>query len=119
MSSRTIVIVENDEFLLRLYTTKFTNEGWVVKSAPNGEVGLQIIKSVLPDVVMLDVEMPQKDGLAVLKELKSDTATKHIPVLMLTNSSNPEHVDEAIKLGAAEYLIKALFQPLPTAKNEL
>ena len=109
--SPTIVIVENDEFLSRLYTTKFTAEGWVVKPAPDGAKGLAIIKEVQPDVIMLDVEMPNMDGLAVLKELKNNPVTSNIPVLMLTNSADPTHVAEAEKLGAVEYLIKAHFLP--------
>ena len=108
---RTIVIVEDDAFLRRLYELKFAEQNFLVKVAADGEAGLELIRSVKPAVVLLDIEIPKLDGLAVLKELKANEVTSDIPVLMLTNSSTQEAINKAHSLGAVDYIIKAHFLP--------
>ncbi|MDP3986313.1 MAG: response regulator [Candidatus Veblenbacteria bacterium] len=108
---QTIVIVEDDAFLRRLYELKFTEQGFRVEVAEDGEAGLALIRSAKPAVVLLDIELPKLDGFGVLRELKADEATRAIPVLMLTNSSTQEAIDQARSLGAADYIIKAHFLP--------
>ena len=108
---QTIVIVEDDAFLRRLYELKFTEQSFQVKVAADGVAGLELIRTVKPAVVLLDIELPKLDGFAVLKELKASAATSKIPVLMLTNSSTQEAIDKARSLGAADYIIKAHFLP--------
>ncbi|MDZ4221618.1 MAG: response regulator, partial [Patescibacteria group bacterium] len=102
---QTIVIVEDDAFLRRLYELKFTEQGFRVEVAEDGEAGLALIRSAKPAVVLLDIELPKLDGFGVLRELKADEATRAIPVLMLTNSSTQEAIDQARSLGAADYII--------------
>lgn len=106
-----IVIVEDDAFLRRLYELKFTEAKFVVKTAADGEAGLELIKQVNPTVVLLDIELPKMDGFSVLKALKSDASMANIPVLMLTNSSTQEAIDKSRELGAVDYIIKAHFLP--------
>lgn len=106
-----IVIVEDDAFLRRLYELKFTEQNFQVKVAPDGEAGLELIKTSKPSVVLLDIELPKLDGFAVLREMKNNEDTKNIPVLMLTNSSTQEAIDRARSLGAVDYIIKAHFLP--------
>ena len=107
----TIVIVEDDAFLRRLYELKFSEQKFIVKVAEDGEAGLALIRSLKPAVVLLDIELPKLDGFSVLKELKAGPETKDIPVLMLTNSSTQEAIDKARALGAVDYIIKAHFLP--------
>ena len=59
-----------------------------------------------PDVILLDINMPEKDGYEVLRELRGETATRLLPVVMLTTSDVPEHVDEAYRQGANSYIVK-------------
>lgn len=109
--NQTIIIVEDDAFLRRLYELKFTEQKFSVRVAEDGQAGLELIKEVKPAVVLLDIELPKLDGFSVLQELKSSDDTKDIPILMLTNSSTQEAIDRARSLGAADYIIKAHFLP--------
>lgn len=106
-----IVLVEDDEFLRRLYQTKLTQEGFEVKVAEDGEKAVSLVQETIPAVVLLDVGLPKKDGFMVLAELKANSSTRSIPVVMLTNSHTQADVTRAQELGAAGYLIKAHFLP--------
>lgn len=107
----TIVLVEDDSFLQRLYETKFVNEGFTVRCASDGAKGLALIREVKPDLALLDVDLPKLDGFGVLQALRAEAGTRQLPVVMLTNSSNPQRIDLARSLGVTEYLIKAHFLP--------
>lgn len=109
-----ILIVEDDEFLVNIYQTKFEIEGFKVFLAKDGEQALKVAKSKLPDIMLLDILLPKLDGFAVLEELKKDPATKNIPVILLTNLGQKEDVQKGLNLGAADYLIKAHFKPSET-----
>lgn len=106
-----ILIVEDDSFLVDMYTTKFELEGFQVISAEDGEKGLELAQSERPHVILLDILMPKMDGFTTLEELKKDDATKDIPVILLTNLGQKEDVKKGFELGAAGYLIKAHFMP--------
>ncbi len=107
-----ILIVEDDQMLSTMYKTKLQSEGvYEVLSADNGADGLEIAKEEKPDLIMLDVIMPQLDGFAVLEELKDDPKTKKIPVVLLTNLGTDEDRAKGEKLGAADYLVKASLTP--------
>ena len=106
-----ILLVEDDSFLLQMYATKLDLEGFVVSEATDGDKGIRMAKKVLPDLILLDMLLPKKDGLEVLKELKSDSSTKDIPVIVLSNDGQRERIDKCLALGARDYLIKAHFVP--------
>jgi CheY-like chemotaxis protein len=106
-----ILLVEDEGLLSRMYSQKLANDGFDFVVAENGSKGLEVAKQSLPDLILCDVMMPEKDGLSVLKELKGDEQTKNIPVIMLSNLSKQEYVDEAVAAGAVSYLIKS--QTLP------
>lgn len=80
-------------------------------AATDGEKAMAIMREQLPDLVLLDVIMPKKDGFTVLKEMRSNSKLKDVPVIFLTNLGEMGDVTEARKLGANEYLIKAHFLP--------
>lgn len=107
-----ILLVEDDSFLIGIYLSKFELEGFEITPAPNGEEGLKLAKCEKPDVVLLDILLPGKDGFWVLQELKKDPITKNIPVIMMTNLSEEENVKKAFDLGAADYLVKSNFLPV-------
>lgn len=110
-ANNTIVVVEDDKFLLRLYQTKLAQEGFTVKTASDGDKAVSLIRDILPAAVLLDVDLPKKDGFTVLARLKDDSATSSIPVVILTNLSSQADVEQARQIGAADYLIKAHFLP--------
>jgi len=106
-----ILIVEDDVFLADLYKTKFVLEGFKVNVAYDGEKGLEMASKNLPDIILLDLVLPKLSGFEILKAVKSSNKTKEIPVILLTNLSQKSDVEKGLKLGAADYLIKAHFMP--------
>jgi CheY-like chemotaxis protein len=114
---KTILLVEDDKFLVDMYSRKFTDSGYAVVTASNGKEALALIKAKKPDLVLMDVVMPELDGLETLKIIKSDATLKDLPVIMLTNLGQKEEVEGALALGAADYLIKAHFTPTEVANK--
>ncbi|MBU0636769.1 MAG: response regulator [Patescibacteria group bacterium] len=106
-----ILIVEDDGMISSMYKIKLEIDGFKVIIANNGAEGLELIKKEQPDLVMLDVILPQIDGFSVLEELKKEESTKLIPVIMLTNLGTEEDKDKGEKMGAVDYLIKASLTP--------
>ncbi|MFY9493240.1 MAG: response regulator [Minisyncoccia bacterium] len=106
-----ILLVEDDPFLLDMYSTKFKEVGFDVVVAQDGEMGLAKAKELMPDLVLLDIVLPKKDGFEVLKILKSDGQTAKIPVILLTNLGLDSDVKRGLELGAQSYIIKAHFTP--------
>ncbi len=106
-----IAIVEDDAMLLKYISAAFrTDGGFEVYTGSDGEMGEAVIKQQKPDIVLLDVIMPKKNGFEVLKELKKDPQTAKIPVIVLTNLGQQKDIDQAKKLGAADYLVKVDLQ---------
>ena len=108
---KTILIVEDDRFLSSMYAEKLTLEGFLVCAALDGQDGVNQAIANPPDLILLDVLLPLLDGFSVLKRIRNTAATAHIPVVMLTNLSQPEQVKRALELGANDYLVKAHFVP--------
>jgi DNA-binding response OmpR family regulator len=110
---KTIMLVEDDSFVLDIYKTKLTQEGFNVVMASNGVEAIKKLEELteLPDLILLDIVMPYLDGLEVLKKIKEDEKVKNVPVILLTNLSQKEEIDEGLKLGAVDYLIKSHFTP--------
>lgn len=106
-----ILLVEDDNFLVDIYQKKMEMEGFKVGTCDNGEKCLVSVKKKKPDLILLDILLPKLDGFAVLEKLKSDPATKDIPVLLLTNLGQKDDVQKGLDLGAVDYLIKAHFKP--------
>lgn len=106
-----VFIVEDDAMLLDMYKMKFEGEGFTVTTATNGRLGLDALQSKTPDILLLDVMMPEIDGFAVLTELKKNPQWKDIPVILLTNLGQDSDVKKGLALGANDYLIKANLTP--------
>lgn len=106
-----VLLIEDDEFLVEVYSTKLDLEGFKTIFATEGKRGLNLAKKEKPDVILLDILLPGMDGFAILKVLKKDKNTKDIPVILLTNLSQKEDIREGLALGAVDYLIKAHFMP--------
>ena len=111
MESKKILLVEDDPFISEMYTTKFEKQGYECALAMTGKEGVAKAKEWMPDIVLLDILIPEMDGFEVLAALKKDTETKKIPVVMLTNLGQKEDIEKGTALGAAAYIIKAHFTP--------
>ncbi|PIT86643.1 MAG: response regulator [Candidatus Magasanikbacteria bacterium CG10_big_fil_rev_8_21_14_0_10_43_6] len=109
-----VLLVEDDAFLANIYKTKFEMEGFKVRVAENGEIGLKDAKKKVPDIILLDILLPKMDGFTVLEHLKEDDELKSVPVILLTNLGQKDDVEKGLALGAADYLIKAHFKPSET-----
>lgn len=110
-NKKTILIVEDDTMISAMYQTKLSAEGFEVLVADNGADGLKLAADNKPDLILLDVIMPQMDGFAVLSELKENVKTKKIPVVLLTNLSTEEDQQKGKELGAEEYIVKSSLTP--------
>lgn len=109
-----ILIIEDDVNLIELYETKFGLEKFEVLIAPDGQQGIEMAVRERPEVILLDILMPNVNGFEVLKSLKDHEETKDIPVVVYTNlgsSDSDEKRELAFSLGAADYLVKALHEP--------
>jgi DNA-binding response OmpR family regulator len=104
-----ILFIEDESALQKTFRDVLEKEGYEMISALDGESGLRLAKSEKPDLILLDLILPRKDGFEVLKELKEDEATKEIPVIVLTNLEDIQSVEKAIELGATTYLVKAQY----------
>lgn len=104
-----ILLIEDDRFLIKLYSDKLLREGFDVSMAISGEEGLSKVVGEKPDLVLLDVILPQKNGFDILSEIKLNNETKHIPVVMLTNLGQDSDIKTGMDLGAVDYLVKTDF----------
>ncbi len=106
-----ILLVEDDNFIIDIYVTKLKEVGFSVQSAVNGEDALAKIKQSRPDLVLLDIVLPQVTGFEFLQEIKSMPELKNVPVIVISNLGQKKEVEKGLSLGAAKYLIKAHYTP--------
>jgi two-component system response regulator ResD len=106
-----IFIVEDDQFLRDLYQDLLEQEQYKVTTAQNGEEALDVIHHHDFDLMLLDIMMPKKDGLTVLKEMSADDKKRAGQVVMLSNLGQEALIKEAIAAGASSYLIKSALAP--------
>lgn len=105
--TKKILIVEDEIALSQVLSDKFLQEGFDVKTAGDGQEGLEAIQSWKPDVVLLDIVMPRMDGMTMLHKLRETPDGKHLPVILLTNLSDTENVYEAMANGVYDFLVKS------------
>ena len=101
----TILIVEDNQELRFFIRTIFAQYFNVIE-AENGNIGLEKSKLYMPDIIISDVMMPEKDGIEMVRELREEMTTSHIPIVMLTAKSTIESKIEGMKLGADDYITK-------------
>jgi CheY-like chemotaxis protein len=106
-----VLMVEDHPDIADLYQLKLQLEGYRVAVASDGIAGLEMARSLLPDVTLLDIHVPQLDGLQLLAALREDEATQDLLVVVCSEDDNPTLIKEARRLGAAAYLIKANLLP--------
>lgn len=102
-----ILVAEDDKFIASAYRVKLSKEGYDIKIASDGQEVFDILATFTPDLILLDLVMPVKDGFTVLEELKTNDSWKNIPVIVASNLSQKEDVDKGMALGANDYIIKS------------
>ena len=107
-----VCIVDDDPDVLMMYRMRFEQEGYDVSVAMDGETGLVLIRSIHPDIVILDIHMPKMDGVSVLSELNRDPGLAGIPVIVLSNNNSDQMCQKISDLGSARYyIVKTLTTP--------
>jgi len=108
---KNILVIEDDKFLRDLIIQKIIKEGFNVIEAVDGEEGIRKIKEEKPDLILLDLILPNIDGFEVLSKMREDASLNSLPVIILSNLGQKEDIEKGMKLGAVDYLIKAHFTP--------
>ncbi len=108
-SNKKILIVEDDTFLVKMYLERLQDDGYQVAVASNGEEGLQKAEFDKPDLILLDMILPKMNGFDFLKEIKSKSELKDIPVVILSNLGQDQDVKLGKELGAVDYLVKTQY----------
>ena len=111
MGQKKILIVEDDKMISSMYETKLKQENFLVLTADNGQLGLEMAIKEKPDIILLDIILPQMDGFTILQELRYNKNMKTTPIIMLTNLGTDEDKKKGEKLGATDYLVKANLTP--------
>ena len=115
-----ILVVEDEKDLAAVVRQLLEREGYIVDQAHDGVQGLEMIRMLKPDLVLLDVMLPRMDGRDILKILKADVTLKNIPVLVMSARSEEWDKDLGLELGAAGYVEKPFNSTLFVKKvNEL
>ena len=106
MAGKKILIVEDEEDVMELIRYNLAKEGFNCDAACNGQEALKKTQATLPDLVLLDLMLPEVDGLEVCKKLKSSPQTEHIPIVMVTAKSDEADIVTGLELGADDYITK-------------
>jgi len=104
---KNILIVEDEEFLQQALKDNLQAEGYVVDSASDGQEAMDRIGKNVPDIILLDLLMPKKDGFFVLEEVKKNPEWKLIPIVVLSNLGGDEEIKKAMAMGAKDYFVKS------------
>ena len=106
MSKKEILIVEDEETLLKLESVLLSARGYQVKGVGDGRAALDSVAHKKPDLVLLDIMLPEVDGFEVCRQIKENAETKHIPVIMLTAKKSSEDIAKGERVGADWYMTK-------------
>ena len=104
-----ILLIEDDDMLRGLITKRLTKGGYQIVQSIDGISGLKAVEDEKPDLVLLDIVLPGIDGYEILGKIKNNALLSKTPVVMLSNLSQKDDVEKALKLGAADYFIKINF----------
>jgi DNA-binding response OmpR family regulator len=107
----TVCIIDDDENIREIYGMKFKSEGFVFIEAADGDAGLTLVREKKPDIILLDMLMPGKDGCAVLEEIQKDEKISGIPIVVLSNLDDEKAFNRVGKFDTHFYLVKSLTTP--------
>ena len=104
---RTILVAEDDSFLASAYRIKLSNVGYEVIIVSDGEKVLQELGKKIPDILLLDLIMPGKDGFETLKDIRPQKKYEKLPIIVASNLGQSEDIQRAKQLGATDYIVKS------------
>ncbi|TSC63199.1 MAG: two-component system, OmpR family, response regulator RpaB [Parcubacteria group bacterium Gr01-1014_106] len=110
-SKGNILLIEDDAFIAGMYQTKLAMLGYTIRVASDGEEGWTMLTTEPPDLLLLDVVLPKRDGFEILAAARKDPKLQQLPILLLTNLGQKPDVQRGLELGANDYIIKAHFTP--------
>jgi len=110
-----IAIIEDDQAIAQMYRFKFEAENFDVQTAENGKLGLELSENMKPDVILLDLMMPEMNGDQMLEKLRATDWGKHIKVIILTNMGEQEIPQSVRDLGVTDIILKADMTPRQVA----
>ncbi len=119
-NKKKVLIVEDDVDISEMYRIRITASGFEVETAANGQIGIDKMKKFVPDLVLLDIVMPKKDGFDLLEEVRQASdkeEIKKIPIIVLSNLASPIDIMEGKRLGAQDWWIKAFNTPSQIAQK--
>ena len=106
-----IAIIEDDQAISQMYRMKFENDGYEVETAENGKIGLELVEKMKPDIILLDIMMPEMTGDEMLKKLRDEPWGKNIKVLVLTNIGEQELPKSLSTMDVLGIIMKAELTP--------
>lgn len=106
-----IAIIEDDAVISQMYRMKFEADGFDVQLADNGKRGVALVENFLPDLILMDLQMPEMNGAEALDAIRKEEWGKDIPVIILTNLGQEESPKEIRNLGIHSYIVKAELTP--------
>ena len=106
-----IAIIEDDPVISQMYRTKFETNGFDVQLANNGKRGVALVEEFIPDLILLDLQMPEMGGAEALEIIRKNEWGKNIPVIILTNMGEEESPKKIRELGIHSYIVKANLTP--------
>ncbi len=106
-----ILLIEDDSFLAEIYTTKLKETGFLVKAVVGGDDGLKEIKENPPDLLLLDIVLPNTNGWEILRDIQGNEKSKNLKIVILSNLGEKSEIEKGLKLGAVKYLVKAHYTP--------
>lgn len=115
--TKSILLVEDDPFLIDIYSQKFKKSGFDIKVADNASKVFQFLEEKIPEIILLDIVLPQMDGWAILKKIRSNEAWNACQIIVFSNLGQKEEVEKGFSLGANRYLIKSQYTPLEVIKE--
>ncbi|HEV7454491.1 MAG TPA: response regulator [Candidatus Saccharimonadales bacterium] len=102
-----VLVVEDDNFLRTVYATKLTKAGFTIEIATDGIEALELLKTFIPDIILLDLIMPRKDGFSTLEDIKKQENLRNIPVIITSNLGQQEEIDRVMAMGATDFITKS------------
>lgn len=114
--ARKIAIIEDDQAIAQMYRMKFDADGYEVETAENGKIGLELAEKMRPDIILLDLMMPEMNGDEMLAKMRATPWGKSIKVIILTNIGEEEIPDRIKKLGVSSVILKADMTPRQVAE---
>lgn len=106
-----VAIIEDEQTIAQMYRMKLESEGFAVEVADNGQTGIEMVAGSMPDMILLDIQMPEMNGVEALRQIRKLPGGQKVPVIILTNLGRQEAPKDLESLGVDSYIVKADLTP--------